>query len=210
MLRRTYIEQIRRLIYGGQPNDDATITIGLVNVWLQQAIGIAAAKNYLDNIQLDGVAYVNGSFYTTVKNLAVTKDETFLYKVVLPQIPLGLGDDEGISTCLLTDNVQNSYPIIFINQNQKSIVRGMRQIPNKLLGYSENKNIYIQSTFPLTTYTATVTMISGGDSTDLNSTLNIPDNYFPIMTEYLVKNLMMSLQVPVDGVQDGQDVNPQA
>lgn len=210
MTRRAYIEQIRRLIYGVQPSSDATITVGLVNVWLNQAIGVAAQKNYLDNATIDGIEYSNGSFYTTFKNLAITKDEQFLFKITLPHIPIGLGDDEGISECMLYDGVQNSYPTIWINQNQRTYYRGMRPIPNKLISYSEGQFIYIQSAVPLYTMTAKVTMVSGGDSTNLDSTLNVPDNYMPMMTDYLVKNLRLELSVPVDDTIDGRDVNPSA
>ena len=206
MKRITYIEQIRRFIYNGQPPSEATVTIGLVNVWLNQAIGVAAQKNYTDNVTLDGIAYINGSFYTTYKNIAVTKDEQFLYKVQLPHIPFGLGDDEGVSELILTDGVQNAYPTIWINQNQRTYYRGMRNIPNKLISYSEGEFIYIQSNIPLTALTAKVTMVSGGDSTNINSTLNVPDNYFPVMTEYLVKNLMTERNVPADVTNDGTDV----
>ena len=59
MTRKTFIERILRQIYNGQPSDDSNITFNLVNQWLNDAIGVAAKKNYTDSIQMDGVAYVN-------------------------------------------------------------------------------------------------------------------------------------------------------
>src|SRR5205814_6448430 len=100
--RRQYIEKVRRQIYGGQPSDDANITVGLTNIYLNEGIAIAAQKNYTDNAALDGIAYVDGSFYLTYKNIAVTKDEQFLYKVALPHIPFAIGNGEGIPTMVLT------------------------------------------------------------------------------------------------------------
>lgn len=44
MTRRTYIELIRRQIYNSFPADDATITVGLVNKWLDLGIAAAAQK----------------------------------------------------------------------------------------------------------------------------------------------------------------------
>ncbi len=205
MTRKAYIEQIRRIIYNGQPPAEATVTIGLVNVWLNQAVALAAQKNYNDSIQLDGIEYVNNSFYITYKNLAITKDELFLYKISLPHIPLGIGDNLGLNTVILTDGAQNTYPVILINENQKSYSRGMRPIQNKTIGYSEGQFIFIQSVVPMTSLTAKVTMISAGDSTNLDSTLNVPDNYFPTMTDYLVKNLMFERSVALDVANDGQD-----
>lgn len=65
MNRRTYIELIRRQIYGSQPSADAEITVGLVNKWLDIAIAAAAQQNYKGNIALEGISYVNNGFYTT-------------------------------------------------------------------------------------------------------------------------------------------------
>ncbi len=205
MQRKIFIEMVRRDLYGGQPPSTANITVGLVNLWTNQGLAIAAQKNYQDNATLDGIAYVNGSFYTTYKNLAVTKDEQFLYKVALPHIPFGIGNDEGISTMLLTDGVQNSYPVVWINENQRSYVRGMRPVQSKLIGYSEGGNIFLMSAIPLTSCTAKATMISGGDSSDLNSTLNIPDDYIPIMYDYVFKKGMIQKSNPQDMANDGLD-----
>lgn len=207
MTRRAYIEQVRRLIYGGQPDDDAEITVGLVNTWLQQAIGVAAKTNYTDNYKLDGISYVNGSFYTTFKNLSVSYDSQFLWKITLPHIPFGIGNGEGVSTLVFKDNDSNqlSYPIVWLTQNQRTFQRGMRTIPNKLLAYSEGEFIYIMSTLLLSDYTAQMTMVSGGDSTNLDSTLNVPADYIPVMTDYLRTNLMFERMVPKDVTPDGND-----
>ena len=86
----------------------------------------------------------------------------------------------------------------------------MRAIPNKVLAYSEGGYVYALSTIQLSQYTASVTMISGGDGTDLNSTINVPDDYFPLVVDYLKQQLMSSLSVSVDSANDGRDVNPDA
>lgn len=208
MTRRQYIERIRRLIYGGQPPADASITVGLVNNYIQDAIGVAAKSNYTDSIKLDGIAYINNSFYTTFKSLSISEDEQFLWKVTLPQLPVGVGSNEGVSTLIFKDSDSNqlSYPVIWLSQNQVSFQRSMRPIPNKLLAYPQGEFVYILSTLILSAYTAQVTMISGGDSTDLDSTLNIPPDYFPIMTEYLKTQLMFQRSVPVPVTNDGSDI----
>ncbi len=207
MRRVQYIEQIRRLIYGGQPDDDAEISIGLVNIYLDQAIGIAAKQNYTDSIKLDGIAYINNSFYSTFKGLAIIEDEQFLWKVTLPQIPLGIGTSEGLETLVLRDNEsrQLTYPVIWMSQNQRSFSRGMRTIPNKLMAYSEGEFVFIESTLILQDYTAQVTMVSGGNSSDLQSTLNVPADYLPVVTAYLKQELMFERMAPRDVTPDGTD-----
>lgn len=206
MTRRVFVEMIRRQIYGGQPPQDASITVGLVNVWLEQAIAIAAQKNYVDSIKLDGVAYVNGSFYTTYKGLSVALDEQFLYKISLPQLPIGIGNDEGVSTLKFKSNQgELSQPVVWLTQNQKAYYLNLKTIPNKLLGYSEGGNIFVISTILLNQYTASITMISGGDATDLDSILNVPSDYFPTMVEYIKSNLLFEKMQPVPNANDGRD-----
>lgn len=205
--RRAYIEQIRRLIYGGQPDDDSEITVGLVNQWLDQAIGVAAKANYSDSLKIDGISYVNNSFYTTFKGLSVSEDEQFTWKVELPQIPIGIGHSMGISKLVLKDyeSRQLTNPVVWLSQNQLTYYQSMMPIPNKILGYSEGLYVYLKSTLILSDYTAQATMISGGNSQDLDSVLNIPADYIPVISEYLKKELFFERNVPKDVTPDGND-----
>lgn len=207
MNRRTYIELIRRQIYGSQPSDDAEITVGLVNKWLDISIAAAAQQNYKGNIALEGISYVNNGFYTTFKNIAVTKDENFLWKVALPQIPVGIGENDGVPILVFkdSDNNQLSQNVVWLTQNQRSFNSGRRQIPNKVLAYQEADYIYILSTITLSQYTASVTMISGGTSTDLTSTINVPPDYFTVIVDYLKAQLLFQRQMPQDVQNDGLD-----
>lgn len=208
MLRVTFIEQVRRLIYGGQPSDDAEITIGLVNTWLDSAIAYAAKTNFMDNEKIDGISYVNNSFYTTFKGLTVTQDEFSLWKIELPQLPTGIGYSEGISKLQFKDSSsqQISQTVVFLSQNQTTYFPNMQPIPNKLLAYSQGKYVYVVSTLLLNQYTANATIISGGVKSDLMSELNVPSDYHPLMIEYLKKQLMFQRTVPQDVTNDGSDI----
>lgn len=206
--RNAYIELIRRQIYGSQPSNDAEITKNLVNRWLNIAAAAAAKQNYKDNILLDGISTVNNSFYTTFKGIVPTQDEQFLWKITLPQIPLGIGAVDGVSTCVFKDAATNqiSYPVVLLSENQKSFQKGRREIPNKLIGYPEGKYIYVLSTIILSQYTATVTMVSSGDGDDLTSTVNIPDDYFNFICDFIRTQLMIQRTTPQDVTNDGADL----
>lgn len=204
--RVKFIEMALRQIYGDFPNDDSSITYNLVNTWLEQGIALAAKANYKDNIQIDGIGYVNNSFYTTFKDIAITPDENFIWKSNLPQIPLGIGRNEGVSTLQLKDSDGNiTRPFIPISEAQKGYFQDMRPIPNKILYYSEGEFAYMLSTLLLNEYTVSVTMISGGDSSDLNSTLNVPSDYWPVMVGYIREQLGFERNQPVDVQNDGVD-----
>ena len=209
MTRNIFIERILRQIYNGQPSDDSSITYNLVNQWLNDAIGLAAKKNYTDGIQMDGIAYVNNSFYTTFKDLTVELGsiDNVTYSIDLPQIPVALGKNEGIATLQFVKDKLASQTAIPLSMNQVAYIDNLRPIQNKILYWTEGKNIYAKSLIPLTSYTANVRMVSGGDSTDLESTLIVPDDYVPMIVEYIKGQLAFERSRPIDTANDGVDNN---
>jgi hypothetical protein len=206
MTRYALIERILRQIYNGQPSDDSSITYNLVNQWLNDAIGLAVKKNYTDSIQMDGVAYVNNSFYTTYSGLDITSVDNTTFKLDLPQIPLGLGKNEGVSTLQFSNSkTPTTFGAVPLSMNQVGYQDTLRPIQNKVLYWSQGKEIYMSTGIPLTAYKATVRMISGGNSSDLNSTLIIPDDYVPIIVEYIKGQLAFEKSRPIDTANDGVD-----
>lgn len=207
MIRQALIEQIIRQVYGSQPSDDANVTPGLVNQLINEGIGIAAKQCYKEALQLDGIGYVNNSFYSTFKGLAVVKDENFLFKITLPEVPLGIGKNEGISTLRFKNsNGDVSLPVIWLSENQVTYYQSLPAPTGKILAYTQGGIAYASSTLLLDQYTATITMISGGNSSDLSSTLNVPNDYIPIIVEYAVKALVTAREQVQDLANDGTDV----
>lgn len=206
MTRQQLIEQILRQVYGTQPTDDSTITPNLVNLYINQGIGVAVKQNYNEATQLEGVGYVNNSFYSTFKGIPITKDDGFLWKFKLPSVPYGIAKNEGLSSLVLKENKSNiSLPVVFLSVNQVTYYQSMPQIPNKTLAYYQGDTVFISSVNLLNQYTATVTLISAGDSNDLSSNLNVPDDYIPVIIEYAVKILSASRAQIQDNVNDGTD-----
>jgi hypothetical protein len=207
MTRNAFIERILRQIYNGQPSDDSNITYNLVNQWLNDAIGLVVKKNYTDNIQMDGVAYVNNSFYTTFTNIDINAEsvDTVTYSIDLPIIPYALGRNEGVAMLQFVGDKKTSQTAIPLSMNQVAYIEQLRPIQNKILYWVEGKNIYVKSSIPLTSYKATLRLISGGDSTDLNSTLIVPDDYMPMVVEYIKGQLAFEKSRPIDQSNDGVD-----
>jgi hypothetical protein len=190
--RRQLIQRIQRLIYNDYPEQAITITEPLINLWINDAIGAVVKNNYVESIKLDGVAYINNAFYSTFKDIVITQDEPNLYKFTLPNIPIGIGVNEGIATVEFKDENNNiSYPAIPLTMNQVGYQRGMRTIPNKVLYWNENSLIYAKTSIPLNLCKAIVRMISGSNSDSLDSVLNVPSDYMPQIIDYVVKYLMI-------------------
>ena len=198
-------ERIQRVIYNGLPTDDATITIPVINLWINDGLAVAAKKNYAESLQIEGVAYINNSFYTTYKGLTITPDESQIWKFSLPQIPLGLGRNEGISTVQFKGDGKVSFTAIPLSQNQVGYADTLRVVPNKIFYWNEGQTVYVKSAIQMNNYTATVRMVSGGNSSDLDSVLNIPDDYVADVIGYVVKLLMTERSQPIDTTNDGMD-----
>ena len=207
MTRNALIERVLRQIYNGQPSDDSNITYNLVNQWLNDAIGLAAKKNYTDNIQIDGIAYVNNSFYTTFTDITINAEtvDSVTYSVALPVIPYALGRNEGVAMLQFVGDKKTSQTAMPLSMNQVAYQEQLRPIQNKILYWIECKKIYVKSAIPLTSYKATLRLISGGDSTDLTSTLVVPDDYIPHIIEYIKGQLAFEKSRPIDTSNDGVD-----
>lgn len=210
MVRGAYLEMILMQIYGEKPTDDAEITFNLVNLYLNQAIGVAAKACYKEAIQLDGVAYVNNGFYSTFSGLVISSDDTdnLCYKLTLPEIPTGIGRNEGMAELRIKDtNGFTSLPVITVSISEWGYADSMRPIPNKILGLQEGNLVRMKTSLILTGFTGTAKLISGGVPSELNSELIVPPDFFPIITQYIREQLILERSIVPDLQNDGQDSN---
>jgi hypothetical protein len=210
-IRNSIIERILRMVYAGQPTEDSSITYELVNRFLNDGCAIAAQKNYTDNIAIEGTGYINNSFYCTYSGIPIVQDPTnnLGWMFQLPQIPLAFDKTQGISRLRFYRNGFTSFDGVPISQNQASYFDRMPPIQNKVVYLPEGVYVRCKATFPLSLWTSTVTMVSAGDSTDLNSILNIPDDYMPIVIDYCVKELAWERSQPRNTGNDGEDIPTQ-
>lgn len=208
VIRYELCERIQRIIYNGQAPDDATVTLNLISKYINDGLAIVAKRNYTDSIQLDGIAYVNNSFYITYRNLSITQNQEKNWVLELPQIPLGLGRNEGISMVqLVSNNNKPSQTAIPLSQNQLGYVDSMKRVPNKIFYWNEGNLLFMQSPLILSNFKAVVRMISGGDSSNLDGVLNIPDDYISQIIDYVLKLLLVERQQPIQVTNEGKDLN---
>ena len=119
---------------------------------------------------------------------------------------MGIGRNEGISTLQFKNsNAEISRPVVWLSQDQVTYYQSLQQPPNKTLAYQQGESVYVISSLMLNQYTATVTIISGGDSTNLASVLNVPDDYIPGIVDYVTKTLMLARNQIQDNANDGND-----
>jgi hypothetical protein len=130
------------------------------------------------------------------------------FKFTLPQIPVALGKNEGLATLNFSNNnTPTTFGAVPLSMNQVGYQDTLRPIQNKVVYWPQGQEVYMSTGIPLTAYKANVRMVSGGDSTDLNSTLIVPDDYMPFIVEYIRGQLAFERSRPIDTSNDGVDNN---
>lgn len=205
MTRKVLIEQIRRIFYGGVPNDDANLSEKEVNTYINEAIAYMAKVNYTDAVKLDGIETVADSFYATFKNLAITKDnDTGYYSLDLPQVPLGLARGYGISTVTFPTSTGLAKSPIPISPRELDYVDQLKQPPSKIFYWAEGKKLWFKSYTNLVGKFAIVRMVST-ETSDLDAEINVPQEYITDIVNMVINQLKIRKGTPEDTVNDGVD-----
>ena len=205
MTRKVLIEQIRRMMYGSIPTDDANVTEKEINLYINQGIAYMAKINYTDAIKLDGIETVADSFYATFKNLAITKDnDTGYYSLALPQVPLGLSRGYGISTVTFPTSTGLAKSPIPISPRELDYIDNLKQPPSKIFYWAEGKKLWFKSYTNLVGKFAIVRMVST-ETADLDAEINVPQEYITDIINLVMNQLRTRKATPQDSTNDGLD-----
>jgi len=205
MTRKVLIEQIRRMLYGGVPNDDASVSEKEINVYVNEALAYMAKINYADSIKLDGIETVNDVFYSTFKGLSITRDtDTGYYSLDLPQVPLGLARGYGISTVTFPSSTGLAKALIPISVRELDYMDNLKQPPSKIFYWPEGKKLWFKSYTNLVGKLAIVRMVST-EGNDLEAEMNVPQEYITDMINLVLNQLKIRKATPEDIVNDGVD-----
>jgi hypothetical protein len=205
MTRRVLIEQIRRMLYGSIPTDDANITEKEINLYINEAIAYMAKVNYTDAVKLDGIETVADSFYATFKNLAITKDnDTGYYSLDLPQVPLGLSRGYGISTVTFPTSTGLAKSPIPVSPRELDYMDNLKQPPSKIFYWVEGKKLWFKSYTNLVGRFAIVRMVST-ETSDLDAEINVPQEYITDIINLVMNQLRPRKATPQDSTNDALD-----
>lgn len=205
MTRKVLIEQIRRMMYGSIPTDDANVTEKEINLYINEGIAYMAKINYTDAIKLDGIETVADSFYATFKNLAITRDsDTGYYSLTLPQVPLGLSRGYGISTVTFPTSTGLAKSPIPISPRELDYIDNLKQPPSKIFYWAEGKKLWFKSYTNLVGKFAIVRMVST-ETTDLDAEINVPQEYITDIINLVMNQLRTRKGTPQDSTNDGLD-----
>lgn len=202
MTLRAYCELILRRLANGDVSDDFPIKIEEVVQWVGQGVAMAAMKNYTDNANID-VEYVSDSFYTTYKNLSLTKDsQTGFFNTTVPAAPYGIPKGYDVSGVNIEGDGMLSNGLVRVNIQQLDYYLKLSLPPKAIFYWFEGSVLNLFSTWAiLDGIKVRVRMASGGVS--LDSELNIPADYMGYVSEFVFGKLMPTLNIPQDNVNDG-------
>jgi len=207
MTRDFFIERILRRLYNGQPSDGASVTTNLANSYLNDAIAIATKLHYGENMRIEDISFINNSFYTTFRGLAISVGaEMGYFTAQLPEIPIALGKNESLPSIRLVNGVSVSKPCVWLNVNQVNQYDNLPQ-PFGIPVWNENSLLVFNSpklNLKVNGYTVTVRMVSSA-STKLSDQINVPSEYFQMMSDYVFQQLNTELMQPKDNANDGTD-----
>lgn len=206
MTNRMLCELIQRTLAGGTASDDFEPKIEEIFRWLGPGIAYAAKVAYSDSVNIDGIEFVGDAFYTTFKNLALTKDEdTGWYTTTLPATPYGLSIGHDITNVALQGVGKVGLPALRVSQTQRAFFERLPMPENRLFYWVEGDELSIKTFGVLDGDTVRVTMASTS-STSLDGPAGCPEDYIPGIVDFIRKQYLPTLNLPKDLSNDGVNV----
>lgn len=206
MTRRELIAQVRRMYYGGLPTEESGLREKEVNMYVNNAIAFVAKQNYVDSIKIDGIETVSDAFYATFTGLSLTLDATTgYYYATLPHPPLGLSRGYGLASVTFPVSTGLAKAPVPISPRELDMIDNLKKPPSKIFYWAEGDKLMFKSPYyNLTGKNAIVRMIST-ENTDLDSELNVPQEYIPDMLAWIMTQLSARKQMAGDAIKDGID-----
>lgn len=204
--RGVICEMIQRALLNSFMSDDSDFSLSLINQYLNAGIGVAIRTSYKDEIQINGAEGVADAFYATFTSMTITADSTMPgnYLITLPQQTVGIGAGWDISSFIMVKGSGAKLIGYPITQKEVSYLYTNPKPCDGVFFWTEADRMNIHSCKDLTKYKGRVTMLVS-QSNDLDSPMNIPDGYLPIIIDYMIKTLGPLLNIPIDISSDGVD-----
>lgn len=199
MIVRKLAEIIRVRLYGGQPSDDAPITLRQVAIEIVAEAAQAAKENFYENANVEGYNYVNDSYTTRFTGVTVLTDNTTGLKYcTLPAPVVGVPKDRGLVNVYGGFGFSNSF--FKIAAKDVSTYTNEPTIPKSILYWLEGGKIYFYPCGLTVPSVVVVTQI--GQLGDLSEELNVPAEALKLIEDRVVAKLTPMANTPQDNTND--------
>jgi len=200
-------EQILTTYYKGVRNDDSQYSLRHIASMVAQEVAVMARKNAFENSNGGEITYINDSFISTFKSVAVATDALSKEKYcVLPAVPTALPNNQEIVSVSLNTNTNKTF--IPMRNKDRFAQAFLKPIKGIVFYYIESGRIYFDNPenfqFSLVTVKMAGALPSGAI---LDAQLNIPKNYESEIIDKVINRLLSVSRLGTDLTNDGDSIN---
>lgn len=185
-------DKIRTEYYRGVPPQEAEFSLRFVSQLISEEYAAITRLNAFENSNASEVTYSNDTFIATFSNITVQYDSTLLVRYInLPSIPTALPNNQEIEKVWPVG--ARKVQIIPITNRSKFSQDMLPPVRNKVLYYIENGRLVFDNTTYFDFDAVNVNMIGAmPDGYLLDQTLLIPKNYESLLTNNVMKRLLIT------------------
>jgi hypothetical protein len=202
-------EQIRTMLYGGIPSDDASFSLRYIAELVAQEVAVQARKNAFENSNLGDTTYANDTFTSTFTSVPVVYDNLLKQNYsVLPQIPAALPNNQEIVNITPLGIQGRRRQIVLMKNKDKFMQDMLSSVRGFILAYIENGKLYYDNIQEYMFNSVNITMI-GAISSDgdlLSANLNVPKSVESEIIGKIFQLLRASKGLPEDVMNDARDL----
>lgn len=200
-------EQILTTYYKGVRNDDSQYSLRHIASMVAQEVAVMARKNAFENSNGGEITYINDSFISTYKSVAVALDAISKEKYcVLPAVPTALPNNQEIVSVSL--NTKTNKTFIPMRNKDRFAQAFLRPIKGVIFYYIEAGRLYFDNPenfqFSLVTIKMAGALPSGAI---LDAQLNIPKNYESEIIDKVINRLLSMSRLGQDLTNEGASIN---
>jgi hypothetical protein len=203
-------EQIRTMLYGGIPSDDAAFSLRYIAELVAQEVAVQARKNAFENSNAGETTYANDTFTSTFTSVAVTYNSTLKQNFsVLPQIPTALPNNQEIVSITPLGIIGRRRQIVLMKNKDKFMQDMLPPVRGFILAYIEDGKLYYDNIQEYMFTSVNITMVGAISSTGdlLSANLNVPKNVESEIIGKIFQMLRASKGLPEDVMNDARDLS---
>ncbi len=201
-------EQIRTMLYGGIPSDDASFSLRYIAELVAQEVAVQARKNAFENSSAGETTYANDTFTSTFTSVAVVYNSTLKQNYsVLPQIPAALPNNQEIISITPLGIIGRRRQIVLMKNKDKFMQDMLPPVKGFILAYIEDGKLYYDNIQEYMFTSVNITMVGAISSTGdlLSAKLNVPKSAESEIIGKIFQLLRVSKGLPKDVVNDAHD-----
>jgi hypothetical protein len=202
-------EQIRTMLYGGIPSDDAAFSLRYIAELVAQEVAVQARKNAFENSNLGETTYANDTFTSTFTSVPVVYDSLLKQSYsALPQIPAALPNNQEIVNITPLGIQGRRRQIVLMKNKDKFMQDMLPSVRGFILAYIENGKLYYDNIQEYMFNSVNITMIGAISSTGdlLSANLNVPKSVESEIIGKIFQLLRASKGLPQDVMNDARDL----